>query len=78
MKKIRVGLYGMNGHQIHNRLKNHPDGEIGAVCFPDKGEMPGFENVPHYDTLEAMLTDDTLDMICLCHHTHASSPQVPE
>ncbi|MBQ3591397.1 MAG: Gfo/Idh/MocA family oxidoreductase [Clostridia bacterium] len=66
MKKIRVGLYGMNGHQIHNRLKNHPDGEIGAVCFPDKGEMPGFENVPHYDTLEAMLTDDTLDMICLC------------
>lgn len=66
MDKIRVGLYGMNGHQIHNRLKDHPDGEIGAVCFPDKGEMPGFENVPRYDTLEAMLADDTLDMICLC------------
>ena len=66
MEKIRIGLYGMNGHQIHNRLKNHPDGELGAVCFPDRRDMPGFENIPRYDTLEEMLADDTLDMISIC------------
>ncbi|MBR4960281.1 MAG: Gfo/Idh/MocA family oxidoreductase [Clostridia bacterium] len=68
MTKIRVGLHGMNGHQIHNRLKNHPDGEIAAVCMTEAEwkRIPGWENIPRYDTLEEMLAAGGLDLVCLC------------
>ncbi|MBE6614021.1 MAG: Gfo/Idh/MocA family oxidoreductase [Ruminococcaceae bacterium] len=68
MEKIRVGLHGMNGHQIHNRLKNHPDGEIAAVCMTEEAwkKLPGWEKIPRYDTLDAMLAGGGLDMVCLC------------
>ena len=68
MERIRVGLHGMNGHQIHNRLKNHPDGEIEAVCMTEEAwkKLPGWEKIPRYDTLDAMLAGGGLDMVCLC------------
>ena len=58
----------MNGHQIHNRLKNHPDGEIAAVCMTEAEwkRIPGWENIPRYDTLEEMLAAGGLDLVCLC------------
>ena len=68
MDKIRVGLHGMNGHQIHNRLKNHPDGVIGAVSMTEAEwkKLPGWEKIPRYDTLEDMLAAGGIDMVCLC------------
>jgi len=30
MKKILVGVYGANGHQIHGALADHPHGELDA------------------------------------------------
>ena len=68
MDKIRVGLHGMNGHQIHNRLKSHPDGEIAAVCMTEEEwkRVPGWENIPRYDTLPEMLAAGGLDLVCLC------------
>ena len=65
MKKLRIGLYGRNGHQIQNKLNGHPDAELCAVCFP--GEYPQMpENVRVYTSLEEMLADESLDMISLC------------
>ncbi len=63
--KIKAGLYGRNGHQIQNKLKDHPDAELAAVCMP--GEMPETDgNVHVYATLADMLADDSLDFISLC------------
>lgn len=65
MKKLRIGLYGRNGHQIQNKLNGHPDAELCAVCFP--GECPQMpENVRVYATLEEMLADESVDLISLC------------
>lgn len=65
MNKIRVGLYGRNGHQIQNKLNDHPDAVLAAVCMP--GENPQVpENVRVYATLADMLADESLDLISLC------------
>ncbi len=67
--KLRIGLYGTNGHQIQSRLQNHPDGGIAAVAAWSEDawkRLPGHENIPRYDTLSAMLASEKLDMVCLC------------
>ncbi len=65
MEKIRVGLYGRNGHQIQNKLNGHPDAELCAVCFPGENpQMP--ENVRVYAALDEMLADESVDLISLC------------
>lgn len=70
-KKIKIGLYGSNGHQIHKKLINHKNAELVAVCNIDKsfftfenGYAP--DNIKFYDTLEEMLVDDSIDLISLC------------
>ncbi len=69
MEKLRIGLYGTNGHQIQGRLKDHPDGEIAAVAAWSEGawqKLPEYEKVPRYEALEEMLAAEKLDMVCLC------------
>ncbi len=64
-EKIRVGLYGRNGHQIGNKLKDHPDAVLTAVCMP--GETPDLgEGVRIYATLPEILADENVDMVSLC------------
>jgi predicted dehydrogenase len=70
MSQITVGLYGINGHQVHHNLINHPLG----VCVAAAGIKP--ENLPLpirennefviYDSLEEMLHDDRIHLISLC------------
>ena len=64
--KLKVGIYGINGHQIHNKLKNHPDAVIGAVCIP-QGRTDMFDSsIPRFETLEQMLECADLDLVSLC------------
>lgn len=64
--KIKIGIYGLNGHQIHNKLKNHPDAVISAVCIPE-GKSDIFDSsIPRFDTLEQMLELADVDMVSLC------------
>ena len=63
--KIKIGLYGRNGHQIQNKLNGHPDAELCAVCMP--GEVPQVpDGVRVYVTLAEMLEDEAVDLISLC------------
>lgn len=63
--KIKVGLYGHNGHQIERKLKEHPDAELCAVCMP--GEVPQVpDGVRVYATLAEMLADEAVDLVSLC------------
>ncbi len=63
--KIRVGLYGRNGHQIGKKLNHHPDAVLTAVCMP--GETPDFgEGVRVYASLPEMLADENVEFVSLC------------
>lgn len=69
--KIRVGLYGMNGHQIHRKLKNHLDAELVAVCGVTEEQLSRAEcyeegKITFYNSLKEMLADERLDLISLC------------
>lgn len=70
-KKIRIGLYGANGHQIHKKLINHPNAQLVAVCKMDEqvfSQNAGYnpDNIKFYDKLEDMLADGNIDLISLC------------
>jgi len=63
-KRIRVGVYGVNGHQIHRLLAEHPLAELAAVAaFPDADCPAGCRR---YDTLDALLGDPEIDLVSLC------------
>ena len=62
MKKIKVGLYGTNGHQIQALLQNHPEAELTAVAGWNQ-PMPGVKN---YETLDALLADPEIELVSLC------------
>lgn len=68
--KIKIGLYGSNGHQIQNKLINHPLAELVAVAELDaksKSEINNYHNkIKYYNTLDELLADDSIDLISLC------------
>ena len=61
---LRVGLYGLNGHQIARQLVDHPLARCVAVAgFGDAGPPDGASNL---ERLEVMLADDSVDLVSLC------------
>lgn len=68
--KIKVGLYGTNGHQIHHNLVDHPHAELVAVASFDRDVLPEplRENkaVRHYASLAALLQDEDVQLVSLC------------
>lgn len=70
-KKIKVGLYGQNGHQIHRKLIDNPNAELVAVCgmkpeaFADN-ERYQSGKVKIYESLSEMLENKEIDLISLC------------
>ncbi len=63
-KRIRVGAYGVNGHQIHYGLVDHPRAELTAVAaFPDSACPAGCRKV---GSLDELLADPEIDLISLC------------
>ncbi len=70
-KKLRIGLYGQNGHQIHEKLYCHTDAELAAVCnvsseYLSEVEKGCNQKITVYDTLDDMLKDESIDFISLC------------
>jgi predicted dehydrogenase len=66
-KKVRVGLYGNNGHQLNDLLKGHPRAELVACAhyIPPKElleELP----ITRHDSLLALALDPNVDLISLC------------
>lgn len=65
--KVKVALYGLNGHQVHNLLVNHPKAELVATAKVNPSTLPEpLRGVKHYDTLEALLRDREVELISLC------------
>ncbi len=67
-EKIGVGLYGMNGHQVHALLAAHPGAELVAVAgFPkERIGLDESDGCRQYDTLDALLEDGSVDLVSLC------------
>ena len=67
MRKVKVGLYGTNGHQIQHRLTNHREAELVAVAGFDEHAVPdGVGEVRRYDGLGALLEDREVELVSLC------------
>lgn len=69
MSRIKVGLYGMNGHQIDHALKDHPTAEVVALAALTSDEIPDHlrsERVRVYSNLEWLLADPEVQLISFC------------
>ena len=70
MHKIRIGLYGANGHQIHRALVDHPLGVCVATAAFERERLPeplqADPDIRTYATLDALLQDDRVDLVSLC------------
>ena len=65
--KVRVGLYGSNGHQLQRALVGHPSAEVVAVAGIPEEALPGeFRDVPRFPSLAALLENSAGDLISLC------------
>ncbi|MBE7054516.1 MAG: Gfo/Idh/MocA family oxidoreductase [Ruminococcaceae bacterium] len=69
-KKLRVGLYGSYGHQIHYKLYNNEEAELVALCEVSDSFFSEIKehcsNIILYSSLEEMLKDKSIDLISLC------------
>ncbi len=64
-KKIGVGLYGSNGHQVHGPLQDCPFGEVVAYAeFKHTSEVP--ESATSYGSLAELLRDARVELVSLC------------
>jgi len=67
MKKLGIGLYGTNGHQIEKLLAAHRRARLVAVAaFGDRSIPAECGEVPRYETLEELLADEQVEMVSLC------------
>lgn len=69
MCKLKVALYGRNGHQIGAKLTQNSCAQLHAVCFTGEEAEKTREEFPQariYATLEAMLADEVVELVSLC------------
>jgi predicted dehydrogenase len=70
MKKIAVGLYGSNGHQVLNELENHPGACLAAFSGMPVQKLPKSlqtqAGIKQYGTLAELLQDPRVELVSLC------------
>lgn len=72
-KKVRVGLYGNNGHQLNFLLKGHPQAEVTACAHYElPGDTPGGVSFTRHESLLALAMDPNVDLISLCSPRRAT------
>jgi len=68
--KLRVALYGGNGHQIQAQLVNHPGAGLVAFAGIDRSLLPialrDDARIRELDSLDALLEDSQIDLISFC------------
>ena len=64
-KKLGVGLYGSNGHQLRpDSLAKHPHARLVAVAGVRQTNLP--ETVKRHATLDELIADPNVDVVSLC------------
>jgi predicted dehydrogenase len=74
--KIRVGVYGINGHQITGRLVDHPCATLVAAAGVKPESLKDINPVPRiYESLSAMLADKDVELVSLCSPRRSGQAQ---
>ena len=67
---IRVGLYGINGHQIHNNLVAHPEARLVAVAGIPRDKLAPAQrddaSIRFHASFSDLLADPEVDFVSLC------------
>lgn len=63
---IGIGLYGNNGHQVHNELPHVSQARLAAIAAFDRAKLPAGMNCRQYESLVELLADPGVEMVCLC------------
>lgn len=67
---VRVGLFGLNGHQIHASLKAHPRARLVAITgFPRENLLPEQAadlSIRLHDSFDSLIADPAVDLVSLC------------
>jgi len=70
MTQVAIGLYGLNGHQIHQALAENPYGRLVATAAVERQALPEILRddaaIRHYATLDALLADADVELVSLC------------
>lgn len=78
-EKTGVGLYGLNGHQVHHLLENNPRARLTGVAAFDRARLPealrNDTTVKDYPALEDMLADPAVGLVVLCSPRRAQQAQ---
>ncbi|MCX7934840.1 MAG: Gfo/Idh/MocA family oxidoreductase, partial [Planctomycetota bacterium] len=68
-RRLGIGLYGFNGHQIHHACLNHPRLFLAGIAGAEETEIPAAlrdRKIKRYPSLEVMLQDPEVEMVSLC------------
>lgn len=75
---VRVGIYGSNGHQVHEALTEHRRARLVATAAFDRNLLPpglrADRSIRHYRSLAELLADDRVDLVSLCSPRRADQP----
>jgi predicted dehydrogenase len=64
-KKLGVGLYGSNGHQVTvAKFANHAHARLVAVAAVRQSTLP--DGIKRYATLDELIADPNVDIVSLC------------
>jgi predicted dehydrogenase len=69
MEKVRVGLYGINGHQIHNQMKDHKKAYVTAISEIGKDKLPKEllnDSIKFYEDFDSFISDPDIDVVSIC------------
>jgi len=66
MEKIKIGLYGNNGHQIQSSLENHSFAELVAVSAIPGNQLPSGSKPRNCATLDDLLREQEVQLVSLC------------
>jgi len=70
VKKLGVGLFGLNGHQVHGQLANHRRAQLVATADVDGAALPpalaSDGSISHYQTFDELLADARVELVVLC------------
>lgn len=68
MHRVRLGIYGNNGHQLLNLPDDATSGGDGVQIVATAGFDPAASprGATHHDTLDALLADDRVELVSIC------------